>query len=56
MHDPIAMNLLIDKLGEDKIMLGTDYPFPLGQLEQGKLIESSDYSRSAFNVAPLNVA
>ncbi len=25
-------------------MLGTDYPFPLGDLEPGKLIESSDYN------------
>lgn len=23
-------------------MLGTDYPFPLGELEPGKLIESAD--------------
>ena len=44
-HDPHAMNLLIDKLGKDKIMLGTDYPFPLGDLEPGKIIESSDYSK-----------
>ena len=26
-------------------MLGTDYPFPLGELEPGKLIESSDYEK-----------
>ena len=44
MHDPIEMNLLIDELCKDKIMLGTDYPFPLGELEPGKLIESSDYT------------
>ena len=44
-HDPHALNLLIDKLGNDKIMLGTDYPFPLGDLESGKIIESSDYPK-----------
>ena len=44
-HDPLALNLLIDKLGKDKIMLGTDYPFPLGDLEPGKIIESSDYPK-----------
>ncbi len=44
-HDPLALNLLIDKVGKDKIMLGTDYPFPLGDLEPGKIIESSDYSK-----------
>ncbi|MEC7745395.1 MAG: amidohydrolase, partial [Candidatus Neomarinimicrobiota bacterium] len=31
----------IKKIGDDKIALGTDYPFPLGELEPGKLIESS---------------
>ena len=43
--DPLALNLLIEKFGKDKIMLGTDYPFPLGELEPGKLIESSDYEK-----------
>lgn len=27
-------------LFQDKVMLGTDYPFPLGELEPGTLIES----------------
>ena len=43
-HDPSALNFLIEKVGKDKVMLGTDYPFPLGDLEPGKLIESSDYN------------
>jgi len=30
-------------LGEDKICLGTDYPFPLGELSPGKLIEEMDF-------------
>lgn len=25
---------------QDKVILGMDYPFPLGELEPGKLIES----------------
>jgi len=29
----------MDCIGEDKICLGTDYPFPLGELEPGKLIK-----------------
>uniref|UniRef100_A0AAQ6IR92 2-amino-3-carboxymuconate-6-semialdehyde decarboxylase n=1 Tax=Anabas testudineus TaxID=64144 RepID=A0AAQ6IR92_ANATE len=41
-HDPIALKLLIDVIGKDKVMLGTDYPFPLGELEPGSLIESTD--------------
>ncbi|MFN3315663.1 MAG: amidohydrolase family protein, partial [Raineya sp.] len=39
-HDPHALRLLLEVIGEDKISLGTDYPFPLGELEPGKLIES----------------
>ncbi|XP_041662447.1 2-amino-3-carboxymuconate-6-semialdehyde decarboxylase isoform X1 [Cheilinus undulatus] len=39
-HDPIALKLLLDVIGKDKVMLGTDYPFPLGELQPGSLIES----------------
>ncbi len=41
-HDSKALQYNIDLLGVDSIMLGTDYPFPLGELEPGKLIESMD--------------
>jgi len=42
-HDPLALDFLISIIGEDKIMLGTDYPFPLGDLEPGKLIYESNF-------------
>lgn len=35
--------MLIDVIGEDKIILGSDYPFPLGELDVGKLIETSKH-------------
>ena len=38
-HDKKAMKYLIDVMGEDKICLGSDYPFPLGEHHPGKLIE-----------------
>ncbi len=38
-HDPEALRLLLKTLGEDAIALGTDYPFPLGDLQMGKLVE-----------------
>ncbi|TNN51822.1 2-amino-3-carboxymuconate-6-semialdehyde decarboxylase [Liparis tanakae] len=41
-HDPVALKLLVDVIGKDKVMLGTDYPFPLGELQPGSLIESMD--------------
>jgi len=43
-HDELSLKYLIDLMGADKIALGTDYPFPLGELEPGKLIESANYS------------
>ncbi|NXB96018.1 ACMSD decarboxylase, partial [Vidua chalybeata] len=41
-HDRGALRLLTSVVGEDKVILGTDYPFPLGELEPGKLIDSMD--------------
>ena len=34
----------ISKVGIEKIALGTDYPFPLGENEPGRLIQSSGIS------------
>ncbi len=31
---------------KDKIILGSDYPFPLGEENVGALIESSNYSNA----------
>jgi aminocarboxymuconate-semialdehyde decarboxylase len=39
-HDELALKFLIDLIGEDNIVMGSDYPFPLGEREPGKLIES----------------
>lgn len=38
-HDKRAMNYLLDVMGDDRICLGSDYPFPLGEQHPGKLIE-----------------
>jgi aminocarboxymuconate-semialdehyde decarboxylase len=40
-HDQQALNYLIEIIGEDKICLGSDYPFPLGEAQPGKLINES---------------
>jgi aminocarboxymuconate-semialdehyde decarboxylase len=40
-HDDAALRYLIDVIGADRIALGSDYPFPLGEAEPGRLIESS---------------
>jgi len=41
-HDIDTLKFLIKKMGSDHIMLGSDYPFPLGEHEPGKMIEESD--------------
>lgn len=39
-HDENMLNYLISIFGMDKIALGSDYPFPLGENHPGKLINS----------------
>ncbi len=39
-HDPTMLRYVIDIVGEDKVTLGSDYPFPLGDLEIGAFIET----------------
>mgnify|MGYP000936648005 CR=1 FL=1 len=43
-HDQKVLEYLVDLIGKDKVCLGTDYPFPLGELEPGKLIEAMNFS------------
>jgi aminocarboxymuconate-semialdehyde decarboxylase len=39
-HDADALRHLLRLVGPERIALGTDYPFPLGEEEPGRLIES----------------
>ena len=39
-HDPVMLQYVVDLCGADRIALGSDYPFPLGELEPGQLIRS----------------
>jgi aminocarboxymuconate-semialdehyde decarboxylase len=41
-HDPQALRYLIDVAGADRVMLGTDYPFPLGEQQPGSGIAALD--------------
>lgn len=43
-HDEDALHLLIKKFGEGKIILGSDYPFILGEHRPGTLVEQSSLS------------
>ncbi|MEC9475761.1 MAG: amidohydrolase family protein [Planctomycetota bacterium] len=41
-HDAPALNFVIDIFGVDRLALGTDYPFPLGEDHPGRLIEGME--------------
>jgi len=42
-HDHSMLDYVVDLVGSNRVALGTDYPFPLGELEPGKLIRSSSF-------------
>jgi aminocarboxymuconate-semialdehyde decarboxylase len=39
-HDPHVLRALIELVGLPRVALGSDYPFPLGEAEPGRLIDS----------------
>jgi aminocarboxymuconate-semialdehyde decarboxylase len=43
-HEAAALEYLIELVGPERIALGSDYPFPLGEHHPGKLIESLDFA------------
>jgi len=43
-HNETALSFLINRLGENQIALGSDYPFPLGEHHPGNLIEGMELS------------
>ncbi len=40
-HDAPMLNYLLELMGPERLALGSDYPFPLGELEPGKLIKET---------------
>ena len=45
--DADALLYLVKKMGEDKVMLGSDAPFPLGEQQIGSLVENSSLQAAA---------
>ena len=43
-HDKNSMNFILQTMGAERIAMGSDYPFPLGEHHPGNLIESMDLS------------
>lgn len=42
-HEAAKLDYLVKLVGADQVALGSDYPFPLGEAEPGKLIENAGY-------------
>jgi aminocarboxymuconate-semialdehyde decarboxylase len=42
--DQRALEFLVDTMRSERVMLGSDYPFPLGEHHVGELIQSSHFS------------
>jgi aminocarboxymuconate-semialdehyde decarboxylase len=39
-HDPLMLRYLVELMGSDRVALGSDYPFPLGEARPGELIDA----------------
>lgn len=55
-HDAHALHHLIMLFGPHRVVLGSDYPFPLGEAEPGKFIDSLDSIDDATKRILLNSA
>lgn len=42
-HDPAMLDYVVNLVGEKRVSMGTDYPFPLGELVPGELIKQMPY-------------
>ena len=43
-HDGRALQFLVDVIGKNRVLLGSDYPFPLGEIDrEGKVVEEADF-------------
>lgn len=41
--DPAALRLLVDTLGEERIVVGSDYPYPLGERPVGRVVREATF-------------
>jgi aminocarboxymuconate-semialdehyde decarboxylase len=45
-HDPLMLDYVVKLIGSHRVTLGSDYPFPLGDLEIGRFIEQMDLTET----------
>ncbi len=41
--DPRALRLLVDTVGSDRIVVGSDYPYPLGERPAGGVVRAASF-------------
>jgi aminocarboxymuconate-semialdehyde decarboxylase len=41
--EPAALRLLVDTMGVDRVLLGSDYPYPLGERPVGQVVRRADF-------------
>jgi aminocarboxymuconate-semialdehyde decarboxylase len=41
--DPIALRTLVDTLGAEQVMVGSDYPYPLGERPAGDVVRRAEF-------------
>lgn len=44
---PAALRLLVDVLGEDQVVVGSDYPYPLGERPAGQVVRAAEFLTAA---------
>ena len=55
-HDAEALRLLLSVAGPGKVALGTDYPFPLGELDPGAVVRAAPWLDDATRASLLHGA
>ena len=51
-HDPRVLRFVVEMIGADRVMLGSDMPFPIGEEEPVKFVASAGLK--ADQVASIN--
>ncbi|MFK7969559.1 MAG: amidohydrolase family protein [Bacteroidia bacterium] len=55
-HDPKALRYVLDMMGSKRVCLGSDYPFPLGDLDIGKFVTEMDLPKETVDDVFCNAA
>jgi len=41
LHDPRALRFVVEVIGADRVMMGSDMPFPIGDEEPAKIVAAA---------------